>query len=98
MPQTQEAPPVTGIAQDWRDEYAYTARPGRACARAALSSYPDIPRRCSSRSDQLKLAGPADRFAAVGRGQLAVDALEVGLHGVDGDVHLAGDLGGAEQA
>ena len=25
MPQTQEAPPVTGIAQDWRDEYAYTA-------------------------------------------------------------------------
>jgi hypothetical protein len=50
------------------------------------------------RSDQLKLAGPADRLAAAGRRQLAVDVLEVRFHGVDRDVHLGGDLGGAQQA
>src|SRR5271170_2949718 len=43
-------------------------------------------------SDQVELPGPADRLAAVGRRQLAVNALEVSLDRVDGDVHLAGDL------
>jgi len=37
-----------------------------------------------------------DRFAAVTRRQLAVDVLEVCLDGVDGDVHLAGDLRGVQ--
>jgi LuxR family transcriptional regulator, maltose regulon positive regulatory protein len=50
------------------------------------------------RSDQLKLAGPADRLAAALRRQLAVDAPEVGLDGVDGDVHLLGDLGRVQHA
>ena len=49
-------------------------------------------------SDQLELAGAADRFAAVTRCELAEDALEVRLDGVGGDVHLAGDLGGAQHA
>src|SRR6266536_3743374 len=49
-------------------------------------------------SDQLELAGPADRLAAVTRRQLPVDALEVRLDRVDGDVHLAGDLGGVQHA
>ena len=63
MPQTQEAPPVTGIAQDWRDEYAYTARPGRACARAALSSYPDIP--VGAVRDQISSSWRARRTASL---------------------------------
>jgi hypothetical protein len=46
-------------------------------------------------SDQLKLAGSADRLAAAGGRQLAVDIFEVRLDGVDGDVHLAGDFSGA---
>src|SRR2546429_3240944 len=54
-------------------------------------------RRCA-RSDQLKLSRPAYRLAAVSRRQLAVDALEMRLDRVDGDVHLAGDLGGVEHA
>jgi hypothetical protein len=48
-------------------------------------------------SDQLKLAGSTDRLAAAGGRQLAVNVFEVRLGGVDGDVHLAGDLGGAQQ-
>ena len=43
-------------------------------------------------SDQLKLAGSADRLAAAGGRQLAVDIFEVRLDGVDGDVQLAGDF------
>ena len=49
-----------------------------------------------AKSDQLKLTGTVDRFAAVSRRQLAVNVLEVCLDGVDGDVHLAGDLGGVQ--
>jgi hypothetical protein len=48
-------------------------------------------------SDQPKLAGPANRLIAVGRRQLAVNAPEVRLDGVNGDVHLAGDLSRAQQ-
>jgi hypothetical protein len=49
-------------------------------------------------SDQLKLAGSADRLTAAGGRQLAVTVLEVRLDGVDGDVHLAGDFSAAQQA
>src|SRR5882757_10690180 len=49
-------------------------------------------------SDQFELAGAADRFAAVSRRQLSVDVPEMGLYGVDGDVHLASDLGRVQQA
>ena len=52
----------------------------------------------TARSDQLQLAGAADRFAAVSRRQLSVDVPEVGLDGVDGDVHLASDLGRVQHA
>ena len=52
----------------------------------------------SAGSDQVELAGPADRSAAVIRRQLAVDVPEVGLDGIDGDVHFAGDLGRGQQA
>ena len=62
---------------------------GGASGRPARRRY-----QLSTSSDQLKLAGPAHRLAAVRRRQLAVDVPEVGLDGVDGDVHLAGDLGG----
>jgi hypothetical protein len=60
------------------------AGPGRGCGVSAALL------------DQSELAGPADRLAAMGRRELAVDALDVCLDGVDGDAHLAGDLGGAE--
>jgi hypothetical protein len=49
-------------------------------------------------SDQLKLAGSADRLAAAGGRQLAVSVFEVRLDRVDGDVHFPGGLSGAEQA
>jgi len=49
-------------------------------------------------SDQLKLAGPADRLGAVSRGQLAEDAFEVRLDGVDGDVHFTGYLSRVQHA
>jgi len=49
-------------------------------------------------SDQFELAGAADRFAAVSRRQLSVDVPEMSLDGVDGDVHLASDLGRVQQA
>ena len=49
-------------------------------------------------SDQLKLAGSADRLAAAGGRQLAANVSEVRLERVDGDVHFAGGLSGAEQA
>src|ERR1700735_591679 len=48
--------------------------------------------------DQLELAGPADRLAAVSHRQLAVDVLEVRLDGVDGEVHLVSDLSGVQHA
>jgi hypothetical protein len=48
--------------------------------------------------DQLKPPGPADRLPATRCGQLAVDVLDVCLDGMDGDLHLAGDLGGTQQA
>ena len=49
-------------------------------------------------SDQLKVAGPADRLAAVRRRQLATDVLDVGFDGVGGNVQLGGDLGGGQHA
>ena len=49
-------------------------------------------------SDQLKLTGPADCLAPVSRRQLAVDASEMRLNGVGGDVHLAGHLSGIQHA
>jgi hypothetical protein len=49
-------------------------------------------------SDQLELAGSTNRLAAAGGRQLAVDVFEVRLDGVDGDVQLAGDFGGPQQA
>src|SRR2546430_14419568 len=52
--------------------------------------------RSRATSDQPELPGAADRLAAVTRRQLAVDALEVRLDRVDGDVHLAGNLGGGQ--
>ena len=50
------------------------------------------------RSDQLKLAGSADRLTAAGGRQLAVEVFEVRLDGVGGDIQLAGDFSAAQQA
>jgi len=36
--------------------------------------------------------GPEDRLAAAAHARLAVGAADVGLHGVEGDLHLLGDL------
>lgn len=49
-------------------------------------------------SDQVKLAGSADRLAAAGGRQLAVNVSEVRLDRVDGDVHFSGGLSAAEHA
>src|SRR3984893_6174374 len=62
---------------------------------SALSA-PAASRELQHLSDQIEQPRAADRFAAVSCCQLAVDALEVGLHGVYRNVHLAGDLGGAQ--
>jgi LuxR family maltose regulon positive regulatory protein len=48
------------------------------------------------RSQQLELPCPPDRLAPAGGAQLAEDAPQVGLDGVDGQVQLVGDLRGAE--
>jgi hypothetical protein len=48
------------------------------------------------RSDQSQLLGAAYCFAPAGGSELAEDALEVSLHGVNGEVHRGGDLFGAE--
>ena len=50
----------------------------------------------SATSDQLKLAGPADRLAAASGRQLAVYVFEVRFERVDADVQLAGGLSGTE--
>jgi hypothetical protein len=50
------------------------------------------------KSDQVKLAGSADRLAAAGGRQLAENISEVRLNRVDGDAHFAGGLSSAEQA
>src|SRR5437762_11529469 len=52
--------------------------------------------RSRATSDQPELPGAADRLAAVTRRQLAVDVFEVRLDRVDGDVQLAGNLGGGQ--
>src|SRR2546423_1743436 len=52
--------------------------------------------RSRATSDQPELSRAADRLAAVSRRQFAVDALEVRLDRVDGDVHLACNLGGGQ--
>jgi len=44
------------------------------------------------------MADPADRLAAVACRQFAVDALEVSLDSVDGNVHGAGELGRSHHA
>ena len=49
-------------------------------------------------SDELKLAGSADRLTAASGRQLAVDVFEVRLDGMDGDVQLARDFSGPQQA
>jgi len=51
-----------------------------------------------ARSDQLEFPGASYGLAAMSGRQLAVDVPEVGLDGIDGDVHLAGDLGGVQHA
>src|SRR6266581_130455 len=61
----------------------------RACVRTATVGDRE-------QSDQPELSRAADRLAAVSRRQFAVDALEVRFDRVDGDVHLAGDLGGGQ--
>ena len=73
---------------------ASTGTPGARCGGADV----DVIGASYVTSDQLKLAGSADRLTAAGGRQLAVNVFEVRLDGVDGDVHLAGDLSGAEQA
>src|ERR1700733_13163207 len=55
-------------------------------------------KRSVAASDQLQLPCAPDRLAAMIRRQLAVDAPEVRLDGVHRDVHLGGDLCGAEHA
>src|SRR5215472_15875385 len=52
----------------------------------------------AARSDQLKLAGPADRLAPVCRRQLVADVLDMRFDSVAGDIQLTGDLGGGQQA
>lgn len=47
-------------------------------------------------SQQLELPCPPDRLAPAGGAQLAEDAPQVGLDGIDGQVQLVGDLGGAQ--
>jgi hypothetical protein len=82
-------------------EYVITAmRQGYRRTRLPIPSAPcSLGRqRTAPGSDELKLAGPADRFASVRRRQLAVDASEVRFDGVDGDIHLAGDLSRAQHA
>src|SRR5215207_9396061 len=53
--------------------------------------------RVSPESDDVQLAGPADRLVPAARGELAQDRPHVCAHRVDGDVHLSGDLLGREQ-
>ena len=72
---------------------------GQAVPRSRSGLTFECARRASNvTSDQLKLAGSADRLAAASRGQLAADVFEVRLDGVGGDVHLAGDFGAGQQA
>ena len=47
-------------------------------------------------SDQFELPGPPDGLAAMPGAQLAVNAPQVRLDGIDGDVHLAGDFCAAQ--
>ncbi len=72
-----------------RGSYAELIRPGGAAGQRPGES---------RGSDQLELAGPADRLVTVPRRQLAVDVPQMGLYGVDGDVHLAGHLGRVQHA
>ena len=73
---------------------ASTGTPGARCGGADV----DVIGASYVTSDQLKLAGSADRLTAAGSRQLAVTVLKVRLDGVDGDVHLAGDFSGPQQA
>ena len=65
---------------------------------AGLAAYEEhLGRRALGGSEQLELTGAADGFVSAGRAQLAEDALQVALDGIDRDEHLSRDLGCAQQ-